>query len=653
MKFSFILSVLCLQFMLSQNIFKDSIIPPDILFKRNVLSEFAMSTDGKFFSVLQENNIGYDLLIIDVDQHALLNRIPVGNNKLNNVVWISNKRLLYESYGLIYAIDRDGTNKKVLVDNLESGKKVKTGYNIFKAFKYNSIKDLMLESKEEILVETYDYEGYSTLKRVNIFTGEKIDVLSGAYHKMNEWMTDLKGKVKLGVREEDGVFNYFIENKVTKKWEPLFINLGEKKHSMSISAKSYLNQPFVFEGFSAEEDVIYLSTNIDSDKRRLISYSISKNQLEKIIHEDKNCDITDPHGTNARMIMNPVTKELVGIGYESVTPTQVWFDTYYQEASSKLNSLEPSFFNEVLMVSNDGKRFLVYQKSDDRPGRISVYDINKESLSVIIELNEELDKFKLTKSKVIIVNTPDNYKLQAYLNLPNNYGQDSVPMVVIPHGGPWARDYWELDRFAQYYSSRGYATLRVNFRGSSGMGKQHLLSGVSNIDKIMIDDLANATDFVLSKYKINTKKVFIYGHSYGGYATYMSIIKYPNKFAAGVAVSAPTDIKLWMKQNKKEKNIFAYEFWQTALGNNNSAEYLNRISPISYSNTILKPMMVFHGKLDQIIPVEQAENMREKLKLNPSIIFKVLEKEGHSMEDTNSIGYILDTSFDFFQTKSN
>ena len=174
--------------------------------------------------------------------------------------------------------------------------------------------------------------------------------------------------------------------------------------------------------------------------------------------------------------------------------------------------------------------------------------------------------YKLSKTKVIVAKTRDDFKYPCYLNLPNDFKKDnSFPLVVIPHGGPWSRDYYEFDKYSQYFASRGYATLRVNFRGSTGFGKTHVLAGVNNIDGIMINDIADAVQYVSEKYQVDKKKVFIFGHSYGGYATYMSLIKYPNLYASGVALSAPTDIKKWMKVQKKNKDYFTYEFGKKFL----------------------------------------------------------------------------------------
>ena len=124
---------------------------------------------------------------------------------------------------------------------------------------------------------------------------------------------------------------------------------------------------------------------------------------------------------------------------------------------------------------------------------------------------------------------------------------------------------------------------------------------------------------------------FIFGHSYGGYATYMSLIKYPNLYASGVAVSAPSNIKDWMKKQKKDKNYFSYEFWNEALGSKQS-KYLSKISPINFVKEMDNPILIFHGKKDKIIPLEQAQNMVKALENEgKNAKLEVLQNEGHSI----------------------
>ncbi|GEM_PF-1124509 len=644
---------ICLLFVFPRVVAQDSIpkpVPIEILLKKNNRHTFSISPDGKYFAQIVEDDFTSDLIIVDIDGYKLYKEISMGSKTIDNIVWLTSKRIMYESSGEILAMDIDGNNSIKLVNRL-ADKLTKDSYKQHKNYRYNTVVSLLPENENEILIETYDYNIHASLKRVNIFTGEKITVIEGKKHKVNKWIVDAYGNPRFALKFEDKQITQFEYNSEQNELFPFVVYIDGTEFSLTIDGESYLDQSVLFEGFGYDSNIVYLTSNHESDKRQLISYNLENKMVEKVLVQDALCDVKDPHGRDIDFIFDYSKGELAGIKYESLTPQYKWFSSLYGKISTKLNTEYIGYINDIIDADANNKRFLIHQWSDNNAGNIGVYDTSDNSYAVMFHFNDELNKYKLSKTKSIVINARDDKKIACYLNLPlqDPSHQKPIPLVVIPHGGPWSRDYWEFDDFSQYFASRGYATLRVNFRGSTGFGKSHLLAGVSSIDKIMINDIADATKEVIEKYSIDQKNVFIFGHSYGGYATYMSLLKYPNLFAAGVAVSAPTDIKDWMKFQKKEKNYFSYEFWNKALGSN-KGKYLEEISPINFAKDLQKPILIFHGKKDKIIPIEQAREMARLLEENKKDVkLEVLQYEGHTIFDTNGLGYILNTSNNFFE----
>ncbi|XLS27985.1 alpha/beta hydrolase family protein [Flavobacteriaceae bacterium M23B6Z8] len=638
-------------FSYGQEALSTKLIPTEVLYKKNKFSNYMLSPDGKYFVEVMENNISYDIIVIDVEGHRMFSRIPMGDEPISGLSWLTSRRMAYEKNGLIYAIDADGTNSSVIVDNVPD-KPIKNARSLLRQFKYNSLLDILPTEEDEILVETYDYKGYGSVYRVNIFTGEKRIIKDGARFKINKWLTDHQGTPKLGLRFEEEKIVYCGEDPDTREWEPFKVHLNGQQYPLTIDPTVYLDQKISFEGFSPEKDVIYLATNVDTDRRILVSYDLKKMRILETLAEDVNCDISDPLNSKARFIFNYDYTELLGINYHGINPQYKWFSQEMADIKAKIDRLNPEYINDVFEVDKNLQNILLYNWNDDKPGKISVYNVKDSVFSVMLDINAELESYRMSKTKNVIIKARDDYKLQAYLNLPTQQGvgRDSLaPLVVLPHGGPWTRDYWEFDQSAQYFANRGYAALRVNYRGSTGFGKEHVLAGVNNIDQVMIDDLADSVKHIISNYAVDPNRVFIFGHSYGGYAGYMSIIRYPELYNAAVVLSAPTDLKTWMKNRKKEKDLFAYEFWQTALGSKDRS-YYEKISPINYVDRINNPLLIFHGKYDEIIPVEQSERLVEKLKeANKEVKLSILQKEMHSIWDSNSIGYILEQANEFFK----
>ncbi len=627
----------------------DEPIPTDILLKKSKQHTFSISPDGKFFAEVIENNIERDIVIIDIDKYILHHRIPMGRKQVNNIYWLTPNRLLYESTGSIHAIDIDGSNSTQIVSRTNG--KLNFSWRSFKKnFRFNSLVSTLPSNKNEILIESIDGDLYSSIKRVNIFTGKKINVLNGKFEKINKWFLNSQMKGKIGMKYVKENIKYVIKNN-QNKWEQFFINYDSVRKPLNVNSSSYLNQNMTFEGFSFDPNRILLTTNVNSDKRKLIEYDIENGKVVKTLLENNNCDINDPHGVGSLIIFDGDKSEVAGVRYEGILPAYKWFSKSFKSVHDTLKKFFPRHFNDIIDFDANKNRFLVYQWSDIDRGNIGVYDKENKKYDIMFYFNADISKYKLSKTKVITIKSRDNNRIPCYLNLPTNYSQDKkAPLIVLPHGGPWARDYWEFNNDVHYFTTRGFAVLRVNFRGSTGFGKKHVEAGIKNLDKIMIDDIADATKDITKRFSIDQNRVFIYGYSYGGYATYMSLLKYPELYKSGVAISAPTDIKKWMKQQKKEKNYFSYEFWKTALGSKKS-KYLSEISPINFADKIRKPVLIFHGKRDGVISVEQAEKMSKELKkYNAKSKIEILNNEGHTIKNSNTLGYVLDTIHDFFVT---
>jgi dipeptidyl aminopeptidase/acylaminoacyl peptidase len=643
----FLLVIFSFNDIFSQN-FDNKIVPIEILLKKNKTSHYLISPDGKYFAEIIKNNVDTDIVIIDIEKHELFKRIPLGERDVDRLYWLTSNRMIFVTDGEILAIDIDGTNPSLIAGRIYN----KQSWNLYyyKNLRYNRVLNLLPEYKNEILIEIYNYQGYASVVRVNVFTGQKIVVKNGNKDRINKWITDRNGDIRLALRIDNKEIKFLVFNYDIKRWEQFYIDIDSVKYPLKIDGESYFKQNISFESFGYDSDIIYLTSNVNSDLRKLLKYNIRLNKVVEILVDDVNCDVNDPLFENLWLIFNDKKKELVGVRYQGISPSYKWFSKDFKNKHSIITNQFPNYVNDVMDVDNENKNFIIYQWSDIYKGNIGIFNFKDSTYSVIVDINKKLDAFELSKTKNIVIRTSDNYKLLGYLNLPLDYSKDSlVPLVIIPHGGPWARDYWELNNFSQYFATRGYATLRVNFRGSTGFGKEHILAGVNSIDKIMIDDIAKSAKYIIANYSIDRKNVFIFGHSYGGYATYMSLIKYPELYSAGVALSAPSNIKSWLKLQKKEKNYFAYEFWKTALGEKDS-KYLSKISPINYVQKFDRPLLIFHGKNDQTIPVDQSIKMNKELKANnKDVKLEILENEGHTIFDSNSKGYILDAADEFFK----
>lgn len=641
-------------FTLAQETTNDStavraLVPTDVLLRKNNFSNFSLSPDGKFFAEVMSVNGREEIIIIDVDAYTMLHRIDMDYKEIDALYWLGNKRLIYESGGGIYSIDTDGNNDQQIVGRFADIMKKGRYVSFYDNLRYNSVISLMPGNDHQILIETHDTDLNAIVKRVNLFTGQKYNVINGSKHKINQWITDITGEVRLGMRYEDDRITYQIFDAATEEWVPFKIKMDGGIYPLEIAGDTFLNQNLTFEGFGIRKDVIYLTTNIGKDKRELIAYDIVKGEVLETLVSDVNVDVYDPNGQPLNFIFDPKEGRIAGVQYQGVVPVTKLFTERFKTIEAQLKAKYPTMVHEFFDYDSNGNRFVIYQYSDTYAGNIGIYDVAKDEYAVMLQMNEELNEFKLAKTKPLIVKSRDGANIPCYVNLPVDYDPNAnTPMVVIPHGGPWSRDDWGLDPFSTYFADRGFITLRVNFRGSTGFGKEHTMAGVSSLDKVMIDDIVDAAKTVQLQYNIAPENSFIFGHSYGGYATYMALAKYKELFKSGVAVSAPTDIRRWMKEQKKSGNTFNYKFWQMALGDKNS-RYMEEISPLTYADQIGTELLIFHGAKDRTIPVDHAEDMEKALKkAGKKVHLEIMKSEGHNLDNSNVLGYLLEQSRSFF-----
>lgn len=631
--------------------FQDSLVtevPADLLFKKSFQSEFSISPNGKYFAEVIRIRDKRDIAIVDIEGYKLLHRIPMEERLVSNLVWLSDRRLMFQSLGSIFAIDIDGGNEFRLAGMIKDNAKYNY-YTFRKNLVYNNILAVLPEVDDEILVETFDHNGFASIKRVNVFTGEKIEVLNGSYHEVNGWYVNREGDPVLGIRTDDTSWQFCALNPQTNTWDPLWLNLDGQRVLFKTAPESFLERNIHLEGVGYGQ-VIYLSTNMYSDKRVLLEYDLAQGEVVQELVNDVNVDVSDTEGEDLNILFDRKNKKLAGVRYEGITPQHRWYSEDYKNAHGVLQGKYASLVNDIFHADRANQRFLVHQWSDVYAGNIGVLDMKDSSYAVMIQYNEDLNAYKLNRTRNVTFRNREGTPLPSYLQFPADYAPEGqYPLVVIPHGGPWARDYWDLDGFSQFFSTRGYIVLRVNYRGSFGFGREYAQAGYNGISTVMIDDIADATRAVMADYPIDPARVHMFGHSYGGYAAYVSLARYKDLYASAVAVSAPTDLADWLKYQKKNDLDFSYAFWKEALGSRSKKD-LDALSPLYMVSDMAKPVLVFHGEYDRIIPVSQAEAIEKvfaKQKKNAKV--RILQQQGHSIRDGNSIGYVLDEALEFFQ----
>ena len=236
------------------------------------------------------------------------------------------------------------------------------------------------------------------------------------------------------------------------------------------------------------------------------------------------------------------TEELVFTSYEDEKTRRYFKDRGFESDMKWLAGKMPGREVNIVSRTADEKLWLVLASGDTEPGQAYLFDRAQHTLAPQYKMREKLPRQDLAPMTAIRYKSSDGLEIPAYLTLPRGVPPKHLPTVVVPHGGPWARDGWGYNSLAQFFANRGYAVLMPNFRGSTGYGKKFLNAGNGEWGKKMQDDITWGVKHLIAEGTADPKRVGILGGSYGGYATLAGVTFTPDVYRAAVDIVGPSNL---------------------------------------------------------------------------------------------------------------
>ncbi len=624
--------------------------PIHVLLKRTRNTLFGMSPDGSKVAYMQWSPSGYYMVVHSTETGKQIEDLPFGNSRPRSWRWLTNRRIVYTRGSEVFAVDTDGTNHLKLLSAFDEDR----GRSFRKNLRAWSVKHLLRDDPEHILAQSWNVDGDPAIVKVNIYTGEERELVFEPKLDVDYWTIDRDGDVRLGVRYKKDELQFLALNEDTQEWEIYDDYSQDGANTLGHTGKTYLTKRVSLESFDYDNDHIYMATNRDSDRFKLVKYNVRDKRVVEDLYASDKYDIGGGHIESTFVLFDDASEKVVGLRVEEERARSIWFDERFQQYQDLIDEHRPNHDNRIFDWSDDAKTLLIYSYSDVDPGRYSIFHPESKVLFTIAIANEELDSSVLSKTEFVEYEARDGHTIHGYLN-PATAGAEVKKLVVLPHGGPFVRDEWYFDAWVQFFATRGYNVLRVNFRGSTGYGREHLLAGIRNLDTVMIDDIADGAHWAIQNNFADPGNVFIFGHSYGGYAALMSTVRYPGLYSAAVSWSAPVDILAQLKHYKKDDAYFAYEYWKTAVGDpRREKEALKRLSPMYNIDKLVVPVIAFHGASDSTVPEEQALEFKEALQRSGNDAeVVIIDNEGHSFKNNSNITYVLEKTLRFFAEHAN
>ncbi|MDB5417409.1 MAG: prolyl oligopeptidase family protein [Phenylobacterium sp.] len=421
------------------------------------------------------------------------------------------------------------------------------------------------------------------------------------------WEVDREGqpRVRLQIDEKTSRFTVFGRAKGSSQYTPVW-------------SGDYASRRYYF-GYSAADDAIYLG-----DTGRLVRKRLADGVIEPIGHSVEG---------SPSLLTDQFRDAVVGIQSGGEKPTVEWLDPEIGAVHGMLSRALKTQWVELEGWSADRTRFVVRASAPNSPAVWYLFDKSRGELSPLGEEYPELKGVALGTTSWITYKARDGLEIPAYLTLPppGSTGSAKPPLVVLPHGGPTARDHFDFDFLAQFLAVRGYAVLQPQFRGSWGFGKAFEDAGRGEWGGKMQTDLLDGVAFLATSGQIDAARVCIVGASYGGYAALAGAALHPESYRCAAAIAGVSDLGLLLAEEGRlyGSDSASLSELRHDLGD---APYgkLEAVSPAKQAAAVRAPILLIHGDKDTVVQLEQSLHMADALKAaGRPFQMVVLEGENH------------------------
>lgn len=572
----------------------------------------SMSPDGRYLAAtipLPDGRAGVVLNRADLSVSTTIKGAP--DTYLDAIDWASSQRLFMRftqpmlfSAGRgwrpeIYAIDADGSNKRTM---------------------YGYVADWLPEDEDHVLLQVCDGRGCKdqAVYKADVDRlrkrGDPLE-LPGEFPSV---MADAQGDVRVAwSADREGRQIVHGRADAAADWKVLY---EESKSGLRVD-------PLRF----APDGALYVQSETKSGPDRIDRLDIATGKRTPLLRHER----VDP----TELIWGRDGRTLVGAWFFDGRPEAMFVDPESAEAklTAGLAAAVPDAWVRVLRQASDGSVALVGVSGDREPGRYFLFDAPSGRLKFLLAERPWLENVPMATTRTLHIDARDGTRLNVLLTLPDGAGP--FPMVVIPHGGPNARDRWGFDAEVQLLASRGIATLKVDFRGSSGYGRAFYAASARQWGRAMQDDVTDATRWAIAQGHALKDRVCIHGASYGAYAALMGVIREPGLYRCAVASSGVYDLQVLRDWGDTNDTPQGRAFLEREHGSD--PKVLAQYSPARHAERIDVPLLIAHGGQDERTTLEHYRAMTRALDAAGKRYETFLRSgEGHGFYDEkNAIAY--------------
>jgi len=619
--------------------------PLEHFFENPAFNGAKLSPDGKFLAARISAKGTHDWLsVVDLETSKVTVVAQLRDADIDQFEWVNNQRLMFDSTDKtsadgemmyapgLYVVDRDGSRYRQLANRMGHQSQ---GDIARKLLPTNTFMMGVPGSQDSefvyVLRGEYDWvtkKATFGLLRVNTENGQSAMVERPG--KADYWLLDQNGQPRLCTLYEDGIVKLEYRDPATNKWRLLESFAGFGAPGTGIA-------PLAF----GPDGTLYVLANPGRDKVAVYAYDLVNNKLAK----EPLISLPD-YDFSGSLITDQ--QKVLGIRYTSDAEGTLWLDARMKAVQEAVDAQLPGTVNLVTPPRRPESPWVLVQAfSDVQPMVYLAYNTDRKALRRIGSSRDKINPAQMGHQDLVRYKARDGLEIPAWLTLPS--GKDkNLPMVVLVHGGPYVRgNSWGWHAQTQFLTSRGYAVLEPEYRGSTGYGSKHFRAGWKQWGLKMQDDVADGVKWAVAQGIVDPKRVCIAGASYGGYSVLMGLANDPELFKCGINWVGVTDMSLLYKDNWRFESDDSDEWRQYGLpvmvgDQEKDAEQLKNTSPVNLAARIRQPLLLAYGGADYRVPLAHGLRFRDAIKpANKNVEWVEYPMEGHGW-------YLPETRYDFW-----
>lgn len=585
-----------------------------LFFKNGEKTNFQISPDGKYYSYLSNYK---DMLNVFVQEAGDEDAVRVTNDTLRSI-----SNYFWKGDRIVYQQDIGGDENFQLFSVSPAGEDIKalTPFQGYRTEVLDRLRYIPGKDKELLIMINKRDKQYFDPYLINIETG-KLTIMYENKENFDSWYTDNNGVIRIATKSDGVNISYMYRKNETDNFHEL--------------VTTSFKETFYPQSFDAGNKNIYVLSNFDRDKIALVEYDPIEKKEVKEIYINPDYDLEGAFYDKQK-------KVLASVSWTGEKSEEYFFDKEWEERYSGLNQ---KFRDYELGFSgwDDGrKKGIVSVYSDRLRVKYYIYDFDSKEAIEISNPYPWLNEEDMARMKPVVYTSRDGLTIHGYLTLPKGSEAKNLPVVVNPHGGPWARDGWYFNPEVQFLANRGYGVFQMNFRGSTGYGKKFWEASFKEWGKKMQDDITDGVEYLKKEGIADPERIAIYGGSYGGYAALAGVAFTPDLYACAIDYVGVANLFTFMKTIPPYWKPYLDQFYEMVGNPVKDSLLFAEASPVLHADRIRVPLLIAQGANDPRVNKAESEQMVDALKKRGVEVEYILkDNEGHGFRNQNN-------RFDFY-----